>query len=251
MTAFLKIDNCQACRRALPWEWVPAVVLSGKKLVGTGVWRSQLLDRVCSDCHGKLEMQRDTARRDLQRRKTLIELLGGEKPYREFTFDRFRILPGNQLAYEHSRNLNPAADNLYLWGPCGVGKTHLAWATARHCFEETLSITILRAGQLSRLVRMRDATQEQAVIDGWIVAELLVLDDLGTGTDTTFSRQILQEILDGRDFADRAGLVITSKYSLSDLAQKLGDDAIPSRLAGMCRIVEIKDVDYRLGPPDL
>jgi len=73
-----------------------------------------------------------------------------------------------------------------------------------------------------------------------------VFDDLGTGTDTAFGRQILQEILDGRDFHDRAGLVITGKYSLDDLAAKLADDSIPSRLAGMCQVVEVQETDFRL-----
>ena len=36
----------------------------------------------------------------------------------------------------------------------------------------------------------------------------------------------------------RPGLVVTSRYFPGELAQKLDDDAIPSRLAGMCQIVE-------------
>ena len=246
MTAFLKIDNCGDCHRALPWEFVPAVIINGKTLSGTGVWASQLVDNVCLDCRGHREAQREKEKRYLERRTALIELLGGEKPYREFTFDRYRVQSGNRLAYERSRNFNPATDNLYLWGACGLGKTHLTWAIARSCFEETLSVVILRTGQLSRQVRMKEAGQEQATINDWVAAELLVLDDVGTGNDTAYSRQILQEILDQRDFQDRAGLVITTKYSLSDLARKLGDDAIPSRLAGMCHIVEVKGLDQRL-----
>jgi chromosomal replication initiation ATPase DnaA len=52
--------------------------------------------------------------------------LGGEKPYREFTFERYKVTPGNRRAYERSKTFDPAAENLYLWGPSGVGKTHLA-----------------------------------------------------------------------------------------------------------------------------
>jgi DNA replication protein DnaC len=95
---------------------------------------------------------------------------------------------------------------------------------------------------------MKDPEQEQTAVDEFVRVEVLVFDDLGSGSDTTYSRQILQEILDGRDFKDRGGLVITSKYSLSGLAQKLNDDTIPSRLAGMCRVVELKGPDHRLVP---
>ena len=246
MTAFLKIDACRTCHRSLPWEWIPSVILAAKPLAGTGVWRSQLADGLCPDCRANITVQREKERRNTEKRTALIALLGGEKPYREFTFERFRVVPGNQAAYDCCRNLNPATDNLYLWGPCGVGKTHLAWAAARRSFEETLPITVLHASHLSREVRMKESAQEQGIISNWISAETLILDDLGSGHDTAFSRQILQEILDGRDFRDRAGLVVTSKYSLSDLAQKLGDDSIPSRLAGMCRVLEVRGPDARL-----
>ena len=246
MTAFLKIDDCKACHRSLPWEWVPAIPLGGRTLAGTGVWRTQLTGGVCPDCLAALERERQNAQCALAMRRELVQLLGGEKPYREFTFERFEITPGNQLAYERSKKFNPATDNLYLWGPCGVGKTHLAYAIARTWFEQTLSVTILLASQLSRKVRMKDPEKEQAAIDEFVRIETLFLDDLGMGNETAFSKQIFQEILDGRDFNDRAGLVVTSKYSLSAMAEKLNDDTIASRLAGMCQIVEIKGTDFRL-----
>src|SRR6266851_8570413 len=104
MTAFLKIDECRICRRSLPWEWVPAVLLNGKPLAGTGVWRSQLIDRCCPPCQAALEREREKEKRLWERRGELVELLGGEKPYREFTFEQYQVTPGNQLAYERSKN---------------------------------------------------------------------------------------------------------------------------------------------------
>jgi DNA replication protein DnaC len=246
MTAFLKIDDCAECHRCLPWEWVPAHLLNGKPMAGTGVWRSQLLDGICPSCLASLAREREEKQRALVLRKDLIELLGGEKPYREFNFDRFQATSGNQLASERCSHFDPSAENLYLWGSCGVGKTHLAYATARRCFEETLGVVILPEGQLTRKARMKDPDQEQAIIDQWVRADALVLDDLGSGSETAYRLQLWQEILDARDFRDRAGLVITSKYSLSTLAQKLGDDSIPSRLAGMCEVIEVKGADHRL-----
>src|SRR5579872_6337075 len=84
MTAFLKIDECQSCHRSLPWEWVSAVLLNGKPLAGTAVWRSQLIARRCPACQAASESAREKEERARLRRSELVELLGGEKPYREF-----------------------------------------------------------------------------------------------------------------------------------------------------------------------
>jgi len=246
MTAFLKIDDCSSCHRPLPWEWVPAVLLAGKPLAGTGVWRSQLTAGRCSACQAAVETERKNEERSQVVRRDLVQLLGGEKPYREFTFELYRVTPGNRLAYERCKGFDPSATNLYIWGSCGVGKTHLAWASARRCFEDKLSVEILRPWQLSRSVRMREPEQEQAAIDEIVNNQMLVVDDFGTGSDTAFSRLLFQELLERRDFIDRAGLIVTSKYSLESLAEKMGDDTIPSRLAGLCDVVEIRGIDCRL-----
>jgi DNA replication protein DnaC len=246
MTAFLKIDRCLDCQGEKPWEWVPPILLAGKTLAGTAVWRSQLNDGLCPACYAVRKANREKQQRSHALRNEFIRLLGGEKPYREFTFERFRITPGNQVAFETARRFDWSRDNLYLWGPCGVGKTHLAYAAARFCFEEGHSMMIATPPQLSRKVRMKDPDQEQAALDRFVEVQVLVLDDLGMGHETAFARQTLQEILTGRDFNDRAGLILTSRYSLDQLAAKLADDSIPSRLAGMCRRIEIQGSDGRL-----
>src|ERR1700737_4803425 len=100
MTAFLKIDTCRTCHRAIPWEWAPAILLNGKAMAGTGVWRSQLIDAHCPACQDAFEKERTKEQQALARRNELVELLGGDKPYREFTFERYQVTPGNQLAYQ-------------------------------------------------------------------------------------------------------------------------------------------------------
>src|SRR5437879_1086668 len=99
MTVIPEIDDCKLCRRRIPWEWRPAVLVAGTPLAGTGVWRSQLIDGRCPACVSALETQRQKALEALLLRTKLINLLGGEKPYREFRFERYSVAPGNRLAY--------------------------------------------------------------------------------------------------------------------------------------------------------
>jgi DNA replication protein DnaC len=92
---------------------------------------------------------------------------------------------------------------------------------------------------------MKSPEDEQRVLEGFIRVPVLVVDDVGAGSETAYARQALQEILDGRDFEDRGGLVVTSQFSLNALSGRLNDRSIPSRLAGMCRVIEIRGPDHR------
>src|SRR5262249_40288073 len=220
-----------------------------RPLAGTGRWNTQLENELCPSCHETVAQAHVRENRNLELRRRLIEIMGGEKPYRDFTFGRYEITAGNRVAFTKASSFNPENDNLYFWGSCGVGKTHLAYATARRCFEEGRSVSILKPSELLRQVRRwaKEPSEEQIAIDRFVRVDVLVLDDFGIGGDTPYARQILQEIFDGRDYKDRAGVILTSKYSLSQLAQKLDEDTIPSRLAGMCRVIEVEGPDHRLG----
>jgi DNA replication protein DnaC len=247
MTAFLKIDCCQSCRQDTPWDFVPPIMIGSKPLVGTGVWRTQLLDGRCPACVAASEADRTREREDRALRLRLIELLGGTKPQREFTFERYRPDPGNTVALQAAKQFDPSRDNLYLWGRTGVGKTHLAYAIAGERLQHRDTVAVLRASGLTRKLRMRTPDEEQQGIDQFVRVSVLVLDEMGIGTETAYSKQVLQEILDGRDFNDRGGLIVTSMYSPFGLATRWSDNSIPSRLAAMCRVIEVRGLDHRRG----
>jgi DNA replication protein DnaC len=254
VTAFLKIDRCASCDLGLPWEWVPPVTVGSRTLAGTGVWRSALTDGRCPAC---VEAESRARRRESwaeRLRADFSRLVGGPRPCREFTFERYRVTAGNRSAFEKARAFEPAKDNLYLWGACGGGKTHLAVATLRRRFANGASIVFTTPSQLVRQLRMRPPEDEQQAIDRCVNTDVLVIDDLGVGGDTAFGRQILQEILDGRDFNDRGGLIVTSQHSPEGLARRWNDRAVPSRLAGMCQVIHLTGPDHRptrrCDPPD-
>lgn len=250
MTAFLKIDRCRECTRELPWEWVPPVTLGTKPLAGTGVWRSTLVNDLCPACAAAAANTYARLRRAHARREQFIRLVGGIKPYRVFTFERYRITPANRAAFAQAKAFDASKLNLYLWGPCGVGKTHLAVAILRQSFTRGASGAMTTPFQLVRRLRMKAPDDEQRTIDELVNAKVLVIDDLGAGAESVYARQALQEILDRRDCGDRGGLVVTSPFSPTVLGRRMGDGAVASRLAGMCRVVEVAGDDFRRFGPE-
>jgi DNA replication protein DnaC len=244
VTAFLKIDRCDTCGRDLAWEWTPPIVIHGAPLAGTGVWKSQLIEGKCPACF-------EAARTDAKRQRRLVELnerlirLLGNKPLEAYTFERYEQGPGNRVACEAARGFDPVKHNLYLWGNCGVGKTHLAFAITCGAYRSGHTIAAVTPAQLIRKLRMKPPEEEQSMLENFATVEVLMLDDLGLGGDTAYGRQVIQEILDARDHRNRTGLIVTSQYSPARLAVRMNDNSIPSRLTGMCKVIEIRGVDRR------
>jgi hypothetical protein len=51
------------------------------------------------------------ARSNLLRRRFVAAI--GEVPYRDFTFDKYRVHAGNTLAFEHARALDPTRMSVF------------------------------------------------------------------------------------------------------------------------------------------
>jgi DNA replication protein DnaC len=244
-----RLEDCRSCGHTVPYEWVAPVMAGGKRLAGTGVWQSQLEDGLCPDCVRASEQRRRRAQENLLLRVKLVKLLGGPRPYREFRFESFKVTLGNRIAYEHCMRFDPTKENLYLWGPAGVGKTHLAYAVARRCVEESLTVEILPAYWLNRRRGIDDPDMQSAAVDAWTSGKVLIIDDLReSDRGCPESWQVLQDILDGRRQHDRSGLIVTSRYLPSSFAVQRAVEKIASRLAEMCTVLKVNGPYFPLNP---
>ena len=176
----------------------------------------------------KAEEERDRLR-DIKR-------LGGLKAYDKFTLAAY----DNKQAIESCEGYPDV--NLYIWGPAGSGKTHLATAICRGYREAVVA-------KPSHIYRktwgIKNGEEVQAVIDKIAAMPLLVIDDLGADKATEAGLSLLYEIIEARDMNYRKGLIITSNLSLAALAEKLGDDRITSRINGMSKVVKVDGKDRR------
>jgi len=134
---------------------------------------------------------------------------------------------------------------MFITGPVGVGKTHFAcavlfeWLASGHrgIFRPWSALySALRDCYVTR-------TSERALLEEYVDAEFLVLDDLGAASFSDFEVRMTLHILDSR-LVQLRPTVVTSHWTLEQIAEKM-DARIASRLAGFQRI-EMSGADRRL-----
>lgn len=150
-----------------------------------------------------------------------------------------------------------AGQSVYVHGPVGSGKT---WALAAVMRDELVkrrnaggpTVTWPRFTTAPRFLMELRSTfnrgageNELELVEKYsAIPGKLFLDDLGAEQTTEWSRQHLYILLDGR-WAEHRPTLISGNLPLDDLARRL-DDRIASRIAGMCRVIELTGRDRRL-----
>lgn len=168
--------------------------------------------------------------------RLLLQDLSGYPRYREYLEKPVQGHDGNCLALEAARAYTGGL--LYLHGPPGTGKTHLALRLAWRLAQQGRFIRF--RSELDFLKEEREAAGEGSEPPAY---ERLLLDDVGKGRVTPFSLERLYALLEGASVG-RMDLIITSNFAPEELAQRLGEvgSAVLSRIrSGTVALVEGED----------
>lgn len=174
---------------------------------------------------------------------------GVPEPERGATLENYEPNGHNLAAIQHAGLfVQGVHQGLFIHGPVGTGKTRLACSIVNDIWKAKLSrVRFMRVPELMTRLQPSHSTESEAdtLIADLTEVPVLVLDDVGANAGTDFSRRMLQILVDAR--ADRSHRTIwTSNLDPEELGTFLGDERLPSRIVGSCRIVELDGPDQRL-----
>lgn len=263
-----KPEKCKYCGKTLYYE---CVVLMGQAMI----WN---LEKPRCDCEKavafwkgwdakqeKIKKEKELAEEQELRKQKIESILGKsgiKKRYLSRTIDSFSVTAENKKSFEvatdYIKNFKEyftQGKGLYLEGPCGTGKTHLAIAIALAIINTGVpvicktSIDIL--GDIKRCYERNSEVTEEEVLEAYKTVDLLIIDDLGKEQVTEWSVPVLYSILNER-YEALLPTIITTNYNTTALAEKLsakGDTetatAIISRFVESSKRVTMSWADYR------
>lgn len=187
-----------------------------------------------------------------------------EKKFDAVSFEKtnLKVDTSFQQAFNICRNycnsFDKSLDNgygLYLFGDCGVGKSHLAACMANELMNKHLrSVVYTNFSDIDRQVKQAmDWGGDKEAIRLFTNVDFLFIDDLGTerivnanGQDLML-QQTIYDIINGR-YVKCKPIIITSNYSLNELIEKTGImQKTVDRIYEMAtRKIEITGDSYRL-----
>lgn len=222
----------------------------------------------CNCPEAQAELEREKAARlqmeKIQKQMKLAQLRSQSGMSRRFshrTFDTFQPTDENQKALRACKtyaatfrdklpenNPEPGRNGLFITGPMGTGKTHLAAAIANELLKDgTAVICMTMIDLLDKIKRAYEKNRhfgesESLVLRDYKEIPLLIIDDMGKEPPTEWAVSNIYKIINAR-YEAYMPTVITTNYTDSELVRRLtpkdsGDpttaEATIDRLREMC-----------------
>jgi DNA replication protein DnaC len=182
-------------------------------------------------------------------RKDFLASMRVPPVYRSCSLETFEATTQEQKHALHVAQewLTSEVLGLFLCGPCGTGKTHLAIGALLAMRAKRWSGRFASSSEF--LFRCRNSFRKgsadniEEIISEYCGSDVLLLDDLGAEKPTEFSRETLGLVVD-KVYREMSCLIVTSNFDLNGLAERI-DERTADRLVDICRAVKLSGRSFR------
>ena len=258
MNSFPEVDinqsECPFCSR--PQPFIPGVGSSknGLRMRCDCIQMQEYLKQNRKLNELKEQLMIVQQREDFQRKRAEKMFVEGGVGKRFLTatfenFERKRMPKAYDIALGFAEKFDQNdGEGLIFTGDVGTGKTHLAAAIAAKIIRNN-SATVEFVSYVEVLTNIKAAfsnhSEEAYMLEERMrKTDLLVIDDLGKEKPSPFTNELFYRVVNGR-YKDRLPMIITSNYGVESLSERL-DYPVFSRLVAMCKVVEMRGIDYRM-----
>lgn len=209
----------------------------------------------CRNAEVLAEDAEKEARMAAQNRKKRCAWSDVPDMFRSATLKGYRHVPGTEGAFESvkkyllSREKNfRSGHGLILMGAVGCGKTHLGCAVLNCALENGYRAVYWNVPQQLEMLMPGNADDidQMRILDKALLADVLLLDDLGAEKSTTWTQKELMIILDER-YRENKPTIVTSNLMLTDdeLRKTCGDRAYSRLCSDHFQAIALTAEDYR------
>lgn len=150
------------------------------------------------------------------------------------------------------------AKGIYIFGPAGVGKTHLLHAILNKLEERRIPSIFVQAESLFDRLRSAIGRDEELepILDAFSSVPVLAIDELGHERANEFTLEKMFRIINQR-FVRNLPTFFTSNFEPPALYHRLSNDLLPlidplrSRIIGMTKLAYLDGEDHRIATMDV